>query len=614
MKNRLSKLIFFLSILFAFSSCVDFLDQTPDAVAFSEEEIFTDYEKSLQFIDQLFVPWTYFDDNDWWGGNSSVYNGGKFPGKSMYGLRERISDNCLTNSALWMTLNSYRQGNFTNSRDDYWAEGSEFRFETIWKAIRVCNLSIKNIDRISGATEEQKAKILGTAYFLRGHFYFMLLQGWGGMPYITEPMEPNQDMDMPRLTYLETARKIAEDFETAAPYLPLVVDAADWNRPSQMAAIAYKAKALVWGASPFSNPDNNQTVWQEAAVATGKAIDVAEKSGYYKLVELANFKKMFVDVDADALQEVIFGRLFNNVWCNKGPYYCGIKSTDFGASWTGAESVTENLAQSFAWSNGEPVDPTTNEYKTAPFYGDGVTHTGRDPRFYQSLLFNGATTPEVAAVGRKVEIWNNSFNKVVAKELVVNAQFIGNSGYTITGYYNYKLWSPAFIKAGNYTNLMTNYIRLADLYLYYAEAANRAWGTNAAPQGIPGFTMTAVQSLNKIRTRAQMPEYSDASPSPWLKVGSVTEFEAKVRNESRVETAFEEKRFYDLRRWRMLTDPSVLLTKGLYIERTAANSYNYTVVPLAETYNLKYQERHYLFKIKPANTYLGPDFIQNPGW
>jgi starch-binding outer membrane protein, SusD/RagB family len=614
MKNRLSKLIFFLSILFAFSSCVDFLDQTPDAVAFSDEEIFTNYEKSLQFIDQLYVPWTYFDDNDWWDGNGNVYNGGKFHGKTIYGLRERISDNCLSNSATWHTLNGYRNGNFSNPRDQYWGEGSELRFEVIWKAIRVCNMSIKNIDRIADATQDQKNVILGNAYFLRGHFYFMLLQGWGGMPYITEPMEPSQNMDMVRLSYLETARKIAEDFEKAATFLPMVVDAADWNRPSRMAAISYKAKALVWGASPFSNPDNNQAVWQEAAVATGKAIDEAEKSGYYKLVDLANFKKLFVDVDADALQEVIFGRLFNNTWVNKGPYYCGIRSSDFGSSWTGAHSVTENLAQSFTWSNGEPIDPTTNEYKTNPYYGDGVNHTGRDPRFYQTLLFNGATTPEVASKGRTVEIWNKSYNNVVAKELLVNAQGVGNAGYTHTGYYIYKLWSPAYFRAGNYTNIMINYIRMADLYLYYAEAANRAWGPNAAPQGIPGFTMTAVQALNKVRTRANMPEYSDASPSPWLKVGSVAEFEAKVRNESRVETCFEEKRFYDLRRWRMLTDPDVLLTKGLYIDRTGANSFTYTVVPAGVTYDLKYQERHYLFKIKPANTYLGPDFVQNPGW
>jgi hypothetical protein len=614
MKNRLSKLIFVLSILFASSSCVDFLDQTPDAVAFSDEEIFTDYDKSQQFVDQLFVPFTYFDDNDWWGGNSSVYDNGKWPGKSMYGLRERLSDNCFANSSLWMVLNGYRNGNFGNSRDIYWAEGSELRFETLWKAIRVCNMSIQNINRIENATEDQKAKILGTAYFLRGHFYFMLLQGWGGMPYLTEVMDPSQEMDMARLTYLETARKIAADFETAAPYLPMVVDDADWNRPSKMAAISYKAKALVWGASPFSNPENNQAIWAEAAIATGQAIDMAQKSGHYKLVDLGNFKKLFTDVDADALKEVIFGRLFNNVWCNKGPYYCGFKSADFGNSWTGAESVTENLAQSFTWSNGEPVDPTTNEYKTNPYYGDGVTHNLRDPRFYQTLLFNGAVTPQVTAKGRTVEIWNKSYDKVVAKELSVNGQFVANAGHTMTGYYNWKLFSSAFEKSGGYTNLLTNYIRLADLYLYYAEAANRAWGPNAAPQGIPGFSLTAVQSLNVIRTRAEMPTYDDAKSESWLKVGSVEEFEKKIRNESRIETAFEEKRFYDLRRWKFLTDPSVLITKGMYIERTAANTYTHSVVSIGNTYDLKYQERHYLFQIKPANTFLGPDFKQNPGW
>ena len=70
-------------------------------------------------------------------------------------------------------------------QNEYWVEGSETRDTVIWKAIRVANLSIANIDRIPNATEEQRAKILGLAYFLRGHFYFMLLQGWGVMPYFT---------------------------------------------------------------------------------------------------------------------------------------------------------------------------------------------------------------------------------------------------------------------------------------------------------------------------------------------------------------------------------------------------------------------------------------------
>ena len=191
-----------------FCSCVDFLDRVPDSEAFTDEDIFTDYTQSQRFIDQLLIPYLYFDDNDLlndkdWGG---------MHGKRVYGLREHITDNIFHTSKTWHPSNAYRTGNFSNSTNEYWVEGSETRYTVIWKAIRVANLSIANIDRIPNATDEQRAKILGLAYFLRGHFYFMLLQGWGGMPYVTEPIDPEMNMDLPRETYTETARKIAADF------------------------------------------------------------------------------------------------------------------------------------------------------------------------------------------------------------------------------------------------------------------------------------------------------------------------------------------------------------------------------------------------------------------
>ena len=609
--KQVFNILFFACILLGTSSCVDFLDRAPDSVAFTDEEVFSDYELSQKFIDQLLVPYRYFDDNDICN-KYSGYDGTH--GKRIYGLRERITDNCIANQQYsWVAHNSYRSGNFGSGTDDYWREGSERRYETIWKAIRVTNLSIAHIDRIENGTDADKAKILGLAYFLRGHFYFMLLQGWGGMPYVTEPLDPESDMDLPRETYTQTARYIAQDFEKAAQYLPMIVPDEEWGRPSKMAAIAYKGKALLWGASPFANPGNDQKIWEEAAIALGEAIDMAEKSGYYHLIDLDNFKRLFVDTNNETLKEVLFGRAENNYGLWFAPYFSGIKSTEFGSGAMGAESVTENLAQCFTWSNGEPINSNTDEYKHHPYTGDGVNHTGRDPRFYQSILFNGASTPQVAAKGRTVEIWNESYDNVSATELQVNAQNNAQNGYTFTGYYNWKLFSASFVNRAN-VNIMWNIVRLGDIYLYYAEAANRAWGPTAAPSGIPGFSLTAVGSLNKIRARAGMPLFDDASPHAWLKVGSVEQFEQNVRNETRIETCFEEKRFYDLRRWNLMLDKDIQTMYGMYITKTGENDFTYTVTPLSDNLNLKWQEHHYLFKIKQSDTELGPNFEQNPGW
>ena len=619
MKNVLKHLLF-IGLFFNFSSCSDFLDRRPDAIALSEEEVFSDYESSQKFIDQLLAPWTYFDDNDLQNAQSGLYEYDTH-GKTAYGLRERIVDNCIGNQQYsWVALCNWRSGSQSNSTDRYWSEGSDLRYETFWKAIRIANISIANLDRIENATTEQKAKILGLAYFCRAHFYFMLVQGWGGMPYITEPLDPYDDMDFVRLSYAETCQKIAEDFETAAGYLPMIVDNIDYGRPSKMGAIAYKAKALIWAASPYSNPDNNRQLWVDAAVALGEAIVMAENSGYYKLIDFVDFKKLFTECNDETFKEILFGRYWDSYRFTMAVYHVGIKSVEFGNGAFGAESVTENLAQCFGWSNGETIDPASEEYRTQPYEGFGSAgggHDGRDPRFYQSILYNGAVTPQVSATNRKVEIWNlSTYDGVAATELTTDAQGQALNGFTLTGYYNWKLYCNTYAGSGTrYQRIMWNYIRLADLYLYYAEAANRAWGPDGTPSGTPsGFSMTATQSLNKIRERCGMPLFNSAASEPWLRPGSVDEFEKTIRNEIRIETCFEEKRFYDVRRWAMCTNPDVLTMLGMWITRTGENTFTYQVTSLSASLHLRWADRHHLFRIKNNDIYLGPNFVQNPGY
>ncbi len=468
-------------------------------------------------------------------------------------------------------------------------------------------MSIQNIDRLTNATQAQKDQILGQAYFLKGHFYFTLLQGWGGMPFLDKPLAPDANMDLPRLSYTETAQKIAETFEKASQYLPLTIPDNNWGRPSKMAALAYKAKALVWAASPFSNPTGEKSLWEAAAVAAGNAIKEAEASGYYALAPFADFHNLFIGPKASTYKEVLFGRLNANINVTWTPVWVGIQSDMLGGSWNGGESVTENLAQCYSWADGSPIDPSDPKYLSNPYIG-------RDPRFYQTVMYNGAVNSMVSNLSRTVQIWNESFDNSTAKELLVTEQKVAKSGYTYTGYYNAKLCDAVFnISAGaKSVSIMWNIIRLADLYLYYAEAANRAWGPTAAPQGIAGFSMTAVQAVNKVRERAGMPAF-DGSKT-WLVPGDANAFEQKIRNEIRIETAFEEKRYYDLRRWKIMLDPEVLVQKGVYIKKISGSAFQYTIVTCPENLQLKWQERHYLFPIPRTNVELGPNFTQNPGW
>lgn len=610
MKYSVLKLSMLLYFTLTVVSCVDYLDQTPDSIAFNEKEVFSDYIKSQQFIDQLLAPYAYFDDNDVFNNKESLHGNAGFNGKRMYGLRESITDNCIPNqNSNWHPKQPYRWGNFNGGLYDgtYFQEGAERRFKDFWKAIRVCNLSITNINELTNATQEQKNQILGQAYFLKGHFYFMLLQGWGGMPFIDKALDADVNMDLPRLSYTETAQKIADTFDKAAQNLPMTVSDNNWGRPTKMAALAYKAKALLWAASPFSNPSGDKSLWEDAAVAAGTALKEAEASGYYTLAPFADFHNLFIGPKSSTYKEVLFGRLQANINVTWTPVWVGIQSDMLGGSWNGGESVTENLAECYGWADGSPVNPTDPKYLTDPY-------TGRDPRFYQTIMYNGAVNSMVSNLSRTVQIWNEAYDNSTAKELLVTEQKVAKSGYTYTGYYNAKLCDPVFniSSQAKSVSIMWNIIRLADLYLYYAEAANRAWGPTAAPQGISGFNLTAVQAVNKVRERAGMPPYD--SSKPWLVPGGSDEFELKIRNEIRIETAFEEKRFYDLRRWKIMLNPDVLVQKGMYIRKTTPSTFQYTVVTCPDNLQLKWQERHYLFPIPRTNVELGPNFTQNPGW
>ena len=108
MRKLIKCTISFFILTVGLSSCVDFLDRTPDSVAYDDEEVFTDYTKSQEFINQLMTPFRYFDDNDIEGAYASTSYYGTH-GKSCYGLRERITDNCIYNPKYsWVAINRYR--------------------------------------------------------------------------------------------------------------------------------------------------------------------------------------------------------------------------------------------------------------------------------------------------------------------------------------------------------------------------------------------------------------------------------------------------------------------------------------------------------------------------
>src|SRR5690606_26502057 len=94
-----------------------------------------------------------------------------------------------------------------------------------WYGMRKANVGLANLDKLVDATQEEKDVIQGQLLFFRGFFHFQLMSFWGGLPYIDEVLSPSANLELPRLSYRETALRAAEDFEAAAALLP-----ANWDK------------------------------------------------------------------------------------------------------------------------------------------------------------------------------------------------------------------------------------------------------------------------------------------------------------------------------------------------------------------------------------------------
>jgi starch-binding outer membrane protein, SusD/RagB family len=247
-------------------------------------------------------------------------------------------------------------------------------------------------------------------------------------------------------------------------------------------------------------------------------------------------------------------------------------------------------------NTGLPVgDPESGYHPQDPY-------SGRDPRFYQSIIHN-----QQAVMGRVMEIYNRDMTRTPPSDGSASLQYIGGNivmGYTQTGYYNNKWMGQTF---GAHLTMQWSDIRMAELYLNFAEAANEAW---ASPTTLnPSCKYTAEQAINIIRARAEMPDIH----SKFLNKNA---FRDRIRNERRVELCFEDHRLFDIRRWRIAHLPEYRDIWGTFI----------TKVPVSEEYpkgfmyeenfvmTRVFEERNYLFVIKLDDTRIGPNFVQNPGY
>lgn len=411
------------------------------------------------------------------------------------------------------------------------------------------------------------------ARFLRAFFYFELIKRYGGVPLINDLDIVDIDagsFDIPRNSFGECKDFIVRELDAIIPVLPNVHDDRDGlqsetGRVTKGAAMALKSRLLLYSASPLFNSSNDNSIWKQAASAAYSVIEF----GQYALEQ--NYDQLFLKHDS---RELIFERRVENS--------NSFERANYPIGYDGGNSGTcpsQNLVDAYEMQeSGFGINESNSGYDEANPY------LNRDPRFYSTIIYNMSSW-----AGRNVEIWEGGRD----------APPIQNA--TKTGYYLKKYLNPS-VRIGSGENIVQRHtwylFRFGEIYLNLAEAMNEAYGPENDPDGIG---MTALDAVNMIRSRAQMPDFPSGL--------SREEFRIKLRNERRIELAFENHRFWDIKRWKIGSETLGADLKGVSVERNN----------LEFTYSIKtvekrvFDEKMNLYPIPYSET-IKSNLEQNPGW
>lgn len=458
-------------------------------------------------------------------------------------------------------VEGYRTGLVSgqNVPDNQWARN--------YTGIRRANMFLSKID-IVPATPELKIQWKAEVRFLRAYFYFELVKRWGGVPLIGDKIFGlNDNVNLKRNTADECYDYVLSEIEAVKELLlPAVVSDQNIGRANKGAALALKSRILLYRASPLSNPNGDLQRWQAAADAAKDLMQLGNYSLGTDFIALFNAVKN---------PEIIFMKeqgQNQNVETNNGPigYTVG----------NGTTSPTQNLVDAFPMKNGKMPMEAGSAYDAANPYA------GRDPRFAATIMFN--TTKWL---NRPVETFNGGLDRPGGSRI-----------QTKTGYYLRKFMGK-FESSGVYSNQNHHVMlfRYAEILLNYAEAVNE----------VNGPVAEVMNAITAIRKRAGITAGTDSRYGIAAGI-SKDQMRSLIRNERRVEMAFEEQRFWDIRRWKIAEQVLNAPLKGMNIVKNVDGTFSYTILDIAPA--VFDASKNYLFPIPYSEIQTNPNMIQNPGY
>ncbi len=493
-----------------------------------------------------------------------------------------------------------------------------------YSSIRHCNVALENIVKatfdptlIDGVT--LKDRMIGEVHFLRAFLYFRLTNYYGGVPIITNVYGLNDSFKIAQNSYADCIKFIVGDLDSAASMLPLVQSGDNDGRATKGAALALKARVLLYAASDLHNPQKNSSVtsgfshpellgytdgdaaarWQAAKDAAKAVIDL----GIYSLYKPSPASA------AEATQN--YGDLFTSTKsvedvfvkysaASTGGGFDGWVVAPNGWYGNGGVGALNDLVDDYNMADGSKFD-RSNPAEAAQPYKD------RDPRLYATVLFEGnkyrarpsdLTIYDPVGVGQfgTWQKWDNTANQMVpiygldTRNSIANSWNGNECGATMLKFLNKNVDIQK-----SHQDLTLRWIRYGEVLLNYAEACIEL-----------GQDAEAQTYINMIRQRAYMPNVMSTG----------TALRDDYRNERRIELVYEGHRFFDVRRWMIGSEAyhdvhGVQIVYKLNPDHTTATIPTVTPVVIRPG---KWDKKAYFFPITRNELNKNDKLIELPGY
>ena len=560
----MKKLFYILSVAVLAAGC-NFLDFDESSSDYSRDDMYLTYSNIQKMLTNIY---------------------GYMPNKNIYDVSDALRD-CGSDDAEFgdpeASVQRFTNGTWSalNTVDDKWS--------TMYSGIRSANEFLESIKTVDLSMYQYDTKYQRwlehlkyypyQAKVLRAYYFFELARRYGDIPMPLTMLTAEEANAIGKTPFDEVIDFIVSECDESAQNLPdtyvgLLDD--EYGRVTRGFALAVKTKALLYAASPLHNPSGDKSKWQKAAAAAKEIMDL-------------NVYKLDPDEKANnyTSQEVIFA-VMRSESSSFELYNFPVRFTEGQRTYISGSYPTQNLVDAFQTANGYDITLGSNGWETSdPDFDVTKPYEGRDPRFARAILADG-----MSFKGSTIETF------VGGKDYSATRNDLGSP----TGYYlrRYIQESTSFTPENTVTNKHQWIVyRYAEALMTYAEALNEYLGDPTATGG--EFSISALDALNMVRANAGMPDVTATSQS---------DFREAVRREWRVEFAFEDHRFWDVRRWDIgqATQGQI---DGVEITRSGGKSDYKRMTVETRTWTA----RQNLFPIPQSELFCNPNLNpQNTGW